>query len=84
MVSRVGILFNPVSTSSAQRWREIQDAARSLGVPLHPLEVYRADELEPAFATATSAGVGALIVLRNFSRRTGPGFSSWRPRAGCR
>ena len=65
MVSRVGILFNPVSTSSAQRWREIQDAARSLGV-LHPLEVYRADELEPAFATATSAGVGALIVLRNF------------------
>jgi putative ABC transport system substrate-binding protein len=35
-------------------------------VQLHPLEVRRADELESAFAAATSAGVGALIVWRNF------------------
>jgi putative tryptophan/tyrosine transport system substrate-binding protein len=35
-------------------------------VQLHALEVRRGDELERAFATATSAGVGALIVFRNF------------------
>jgi putative ABC transport system substrate-binding protein len=64
--SRVGVLFNPASTSVVSRWRETESAARSLGVQLHPLEVRRAEELERAFAAATSAGVGALIVWRNF------------------
>ena len=64
--SRVGVLFNPASTQAVRRWQETESAARSLGVQLHALEVRRADELEPAFATATSAGVGALLVWRNF------------------
>ena len=64
--SRVGVLFNPATAEAVHRWREMESAARSLGVQLHALEVRRADELEPAFATATSAGVGALIVWRNF------------------
>jgi putative ABC transport system substrate-binding protein len=64
--SRVGVLFNPATSEAVHRWREMESAARSLGVQLHALEVRRADELEPAFATATSAGVGALIVWRNF------------------
>ena len=64
--SRVGVLFNPASTGVVPRWRETESAARSLGVQLHPLEVRRAEELERAFAAATSAGVGALIVWRNF------------------
>jgi putative tryptophan/tyrosine transport system substrate-binding protein len=64
--SRVGVLFNPASTGGVARWRETESAARSLGVHLHALEVRRAEELERAFATATSAGVGALIVWRNF------------------
>jgi ABC-type uncharacterized transport system substrate-binding protein len=64
--SRVGVLFNPASTGVVPRWRETESAARSLGVQLHPLEVRSADELERAFAAATSAGVGALIVWRNF------------------
>ena len=41
-----------------------------MGVQLHALEVCQADELEPAFATATSVGVGALIVWRNFLNET--------------
>jgi putative ABC transport system substrate-binding protein len=64
--SRVGVLFNPASTGVVARWRETESAAWSLGVQLHALEVRRAGELERAFATATGAGVGALIVWRNF------------------
>ena len=60
--SRVGVLFNPASSNAVHLWRETERAARSLGVQLHALEVRHADELEPAFTTATSAGVGALIV----------------------
>jgi ABC-type uncharacterized transport system substrate-binding protein len=65
--SRVGVLFNPANTGAVQQWRETERAAWSLGVQLHALEVRRADELEHAFATATSAGIGALIVWRNFT-----------------
>jgi putative ABC transport system substrate-binding protein len=64
--ARVGVLFNPTSTGAVPRWRETENAARSLGMQLHALEVRRAEELERAFAAATSAGVGALIVWRNF------------------
>jgi ABC-type uncharacterized transport system substrate-binding protein len=64
--SRVGVLFNPASTGGVPRWRETERAAQSLGVQLHPLEVRSPDELERAFAAAASAGVGALIVWRNF------------------
>src|SRR5262249_52346587 len=66
MASRVGVLFNPASTGEVHLWRETEGAARALGMQLHALEVRRADELERAFATATSAGVGALIVWRGF------------------
>jgi putative ABC transport system substrate-binding protein len=68
--SRVGVLFNPASTNAIRLWRETESAARSLGVQLHALEVRQADELEHAFAAATSAGVGALIVWRNFLMET--------------
>jgi putative tryptophan/tyrosine transport system substrate-binding protein len=72
--SRVGVLFNPASTGAVSRWRETESAARSLKVQLHALEVRHADELEPAFATATGAGVGALLVWRNFL------IDTYRPR----
>jgi putative ABC transport system substrate-binding protein len=66
LASRVGVLFNPASRGDVQQWRETEGAARALGVQLHALEVRRAEEFERAFTTATSAGVGALIVRRNF------------------
>jgi putative ABC transport system substrate-binding protein len=64
--ARVGVLFNPTSIGAVLQWRETERAAQALGVQLHALEVRQADELEHAFATATSAGAGALIVLRSF------------------
>ena len=69
-VSRVAVLFNPASLGSVHQWREMEGAARSLGVQLYALEVRHADELERAFATATREGAGALIVLRNFLMTT--------------
>jgi putative tryptophan/tyrosine transport system substrate-binding protein len=68
--SRVGVLFNPASIGAVHQWRETERAARSLGVQLYALEGRQADELEHAFATATSAGAGALIVLRSFPLET--------------
>jgi putative tryptophan/tyrosine transport system substrate-binding protein len=70
LASRVGVLFNPASRGDVHQWRETEGAARALEVQLHALEVRRAEELERAFATATSAGVGALVVFRNFLNAT--------------
>ena len=64
--ARVGVLLNPASITAVQQWRETERAAQTLGVQLHALEVRQADELERAFATATSVGAGALIVWRSF------------------
>ena len=64
--SRVAVLFNPANISAIHQWREMEGAGRSLGVQLHAMEVRQADELERAFATATSEGAGALIVFRDF------------------
>ena len=64
--ARVGVLLNPASITAVQQWRETERAAQALGVQLHALEVRQADELERAFATATSVGAGALIVWRSF------------------
>ena len=64
--ARVGVLFNPASIGADQQWRETEHAAQALGVQLQALEVRRGEELERAFAAATSAGVGALMVWRSF------------------
>jgi putative tryptophan/tyrosine transport system substrate-binding protein len=64
--ARVGVLFNPASIGAGQQWRETERAAQALGVQLQALEVRHAEELERAFAAATSAGIGALMVWRSF------------------
>jgi putative tryptophan/tyrosine transport system substrate-binding protein len=64
--ARVGVLFDPASIGAGQQWRETERAAQALGVQLQALEVRRGEELERAFAAATSAGVGALMVWRSF------------------
>ena len=60
--SRVGVLVDPANIDAGDRWRALEPAARSLGVELHILEVRQADALERAFATATQAGVHALLL----------------------
>src|SRR5262245_59264834 len=54
--SRVAVLFNPANISAVSQWREIEGAARALGVQLHAMEVRQADELERAFTIASREG----------------------------
>jgi putative ABC transport system substrate-binding protein len=64
--SRVAVLFNPTNISSAERWKEMEVAARSLGVKLQPIEVRGSEDLEKAFKAATKERARALIVARDF------------------
>jgi putative ABC transport system substrate-binding protein len=60
-VARMAVLGSP--TSVAFNSREVEIAARSLGVQLQFLAVQDADEFESAFETATGKSAGALIML---------------------
>jgi putative ABC transport system substrate-binding protein len=62
-VSRVAVLFNPVSSLTAAYLRETQAAARVLGVKLQFYEVQDPKEFESAFAAMTKSRAGALLVL---------------------
>lgn len=50
--SRVAVLYNPAFPGTALDLRQTRDAARTLGLALHDVEVQRPAELEAAFATA--------------------------------
>jgi len=43
--SRVAVLVNPANINAVHQWREMEGAARSLGMQLHALEVRSADEV---------------------------------------
>ena len=62
-LSRVALLWNPTNSSNAPQLRHAQDAVRTLGIRLHPLEVRGPGELEGAFAATTKEHAGAVIVL---------------------
>ena len=62
-LSRVAVLWNPRSPSSALGWKDIQLPARQVGVSLHSLEVGSPDDLDKAFKEATSARADALIAF---------------------
>ncbi len=64
-LSRAAILGDPSYPGTAPYWRATEDAARHLGVALRPIEVRKADELRPAFATMTRDRVDAVIVFAN-------------------
>ena len=68
--SRVGVLVDPANINAGDQRRALEPAARSLGVEVHILEVRQADELERAFATATQAGVHALLLDNTFFTAT--------------
>jgi putative ABC transport system substrate-binding protein len=68
-VSRVAVLWNPTYSerfSPAFRfwssdWRELREAARVLGMTLHPVEIRGPDDLDGAFAAMTTQRASALI-----------------------
>jgi putative ABC transport system substrate-binding protein len=62
-VSRVAVLWNPVTRWSALEVSVMADVARGLGIQLQFLEVRDPSEFERAFAAATREGAGALSIL---------------------
>jgi putative ABC transport system substrate-binding protein len=62
-VSRVAVLWNPADSAKALDLREMQVAARALGVQLQTLEVRGPDDFEPAFAAMSGQRAEALMTL---------------------
>jgi putative ABC transport system substrate-binding protein len=62
-LSRVAVLWNPQTPTSALSWKEIQHPARELGIQLHSLEVRSPNDFDKAFEDATRARAGALAVM---------------------
>ena len=61
-LSRVGFLWNPQNTGSAEVWKESQVAAKVLGLQLHSMAVNSTDQFQSAFKAAVKAQSGALIM----------------------
>ena len=64
-LTRVGYLANPTYAVHQPQLKEMQAAARSLGMELHPFEVRDGSELERAFAGMAAAHVGAFLVQQD-------------------
>jgi putative ABC transport system substrate-binding protein len=62
-LSRVALLWDAKSRSSAEEWKQSQLAGRELGLQLHSMEVSSADQFEHAFQEAIKARSRALAVL---------------------
>lgn len=65
-LSRVALLYNP--THLDNEVRQVEKAAETLGVKLHPTEIRGAGDIDGAFDAATRAGVDAIYVVS--SRQT--------------
>jgi putative ABC transport system substrate-binding protein len=62
-VSRVAVLQNATNPTNPVAWREIEAAARVLGLQLQVLAVRHPDELDSVFAAMTREAAEALLVL---------------------
>jgi putative ABC transport system substrate-binding protein len=62
-VSRVALLRNPDNPADAAMLRELEAAARALGVGLQTLEARNHQEIERAFAAMIRERAGALLIL---------------------
>ena len=62
-ISRVGVLWNPTTPSHGPALKEIESAARTLGVQLTRLAAAHESELDRAFAAAARDRIEALFVL---------------------
>jgi len=60
---RIGVLGNPDNPTMAGNWREMQDAARSLGVEVTLGEARQSDEIGAAFTTVLNNKPDLLLVL---------------------
>jgi putative ABC transport system substrate-binding protein len=62
-IVRLAVLWNPSNPAHGETLRESEARARTLGFPTLPVEVRRADEIEPALAAAVRERASALFVL---------------------
>jgi putative ABC transport system substrate-binding protein len=62
-MSRVAVLWNSTSAAHAGYLRDVQAAARSLGVTLQSLDIREADAFEGAFGRASREHADALLLL---------------------
>ena len=60
--SRIAALFNMSNPSLPPAWKEIETAARSLGIQPQLLDVRKAEDLRPAFDGAVRQRADALVV----------------------
>ncbi len=63
--TRLGVLGNPTNPWTALMVREIEVAARTLGMQLQRLEAERPTDFEAAFGAATRGRAAALLVLED-------------------
>ena len=61
--SRVAVLGDPVNPSYAIYWRELDVAARRLGLTLQSAEVRRLEDFDTAFSAMTKSAPDALLVM---------------------
>jgi putative tryptophan/tyrosine transport system substrate-binding protein len=60
--ARIGALLNMASPALPPAWKEIETAARSLGMTPQLLDVAKVEDFEPAFARAVRQRADALVV----------------------
>lgn len=62
-LSRVVVLWNPTNTSHVPALKAVENAAATLSVSLHPIEVRQATDLDHAFAAIARERADALLPL---------------------
>ena len=65
-LTRVGFLYNPKQPGPVLGLRLAQEAARSLGINVHPIEVSASDDFEPAFRRIAQERLDGLFVYHDF------------------
>jgi putative tryptophan/tyrosine transport system substrate-binding protein len=63
--ARIAVLMNPDNPHAQLHWRDLAVAAPKLHVQLQAVEVRRATDLEPAFATVVGWRADALLVIED-------------------
>jgi putative tryptophan/tyrosine transport system substrate-binding protein len=66
-LKKIGALFNGSNPAMPPQFREVLAAAQTFGLEAAPLDVSFPAGIEPAFAAASQAGVGAIMVLSDSS-----------------
>jgi putative ABC transport system substrate-binding protein len=80
----VAILVNPANPLTQPETRGVRDAARSLGLQLHILNVSTENEIDTAFRTLVEMRAGALVVsVDTFLNNSALKSWRWRPATRC-